>query len=284
MGGGQNTSKNLVIPEISPFLIFDSNLDSCLQSPESLKLSLFEIQSRISKIYIYLYFISILLVSLSAILVLQKLNLKKRNLFIQNSRNEIRLAFSREVHDGLAQDLAALKINIRKGDFDKVSYFADQAFNESRFLIENLQSEFSGDFIKNVGEMLSSFEINFNIKTSFFCGSEKVKFLPQNYSLSLFRILNEALSNVARHSKATLVKVKIVDVHGGLRLIVSDNGGGKNNFDRLNHQENFKNQKHHFGLENIKERAKEMNGEAKINFENEDGGTTVAVTIQDFVR
>lgn len=40
----------------------------------------------------------------------------------------------------------------------------------------------------------------------------------------------------------------------------------------------------HFGLENIKERAKRMNGEAQINFSNEDGGTTVAVTIKDSVR
>ncbi len=85
-----------------------------------------------------------------------------------------------------------------------------------------------------------------------------------------------------------MVKVKITDLSDGFRFIISDNGG-EGDFDastklsnrRLNHREN---QKHHFGLENIKNRAKEMNGEANVNFENEDGGTTVAVTVKDSVR
>ncbi len=200
----------------------------------------------------------------------------------------MRLNFSREVHDGIAQDLAALKLNLENNNIKKANYFANHAFNESRFLIEETNINFSDDFIKTVQSILLAFESNFSIKTNFLCASEKVQKIPQEYKHSLLRILNEALSNIARHSKATIVKIKIIDLPDSFRFIISDNGGGVHvsKVQNDNHQvQNDENDtKKHFGLKNIQARAKEMNGKAEFNFKNEIGGTTIAITIKDFVR
>lgn len=213
---------------------------------------------------------------------------------VQNAIKDAHLDFSREIHDGIAQDLAALKFTLKSGDIEKANHFAEHAFNESRYLIEETQSNLSGVFIQNIQEMLSSFEVNFSIPAEFLCASENVQKIPQKHKQSLLKILNECLSNVARHSKATKIKVKIVDLSDGFKFIVSDNGGG--NMQRENasslrgseqmraHEAISSNERKHFGLENIKTRAKEMNGEAQINFANEVGGTTVAITVKDFVR
>jgi signal transduction histidine kinase len=52
--------------------------------------------------------------------------------------------------------------------------------------------------------------------------------LPQEVSLHLFRIVQEALRNAARHAGATRVDVSLNSAKGGLRLLISDNGNGFN--------------------------------------------------------
>lgn len=295
-GGGVKTLSKIETPqELRPFLIFGNELFNS-ENESTLKLKLYEIQIYVLKVYNYFFIISFFLIIIAIIVMFQKFARKKAIFAHQNALDEARINFSREVHDGLAQDLAALKFALKNGETEKANYFAEHAFNESRYLIEDLQINLSDDFIENVKSILSSFELNFSIQSEFLCASEKVQKISQKYKHSLLRILSECLSNVARHSKATMVKVKITDLSDGFRFIISDNGG-KDDFDastklsnrRLNYQDNCgfnhqENQKHHFGLENIKNRAKEMNGEANVNFENEDGGTTVAVTIKDSIR
>lgn len=284
--------------ELRPFLVFYNDFCKSKKNIEDFKLKLYEIHVYILKVYKYFFFLSFFLITLTVFLILKKISNKKILLTSQNAKKEMRLNFSREVHDGIAQDLAALKLTLKSGNIEKANYFAEHAFNESRYLIEETNINFSGDFIQYIKEMLSSFESNFAIKTEFLCASEKIQKIPQNYKQSLLKILNESLSNVVRHSNATNVKIKIIDLTDGFRFIVSDNGGenGSRNLyssasskEILNQVQNDEHRvqndtRKHFGLENIQERAKEMNGEAEINLKNEEGGTTVAVTIKDFVR
>lgn len=299
-GGGQNNSKIqselISSPELRPFLIFVDDVSKL--SDENLTFFLYETQTKIQKIYNLFFSISFFLVALAIFIMFQKSTRRKNRLTVQNAIKDAHLDFSREIHDGIAQDLAALKFTLKSGDIEKANRFAEHAFNESRYLIEESQINLSGDFIQNIQNMLSSFEVNFSIPAEFLCASENVQKIPQKHKESLLKILNESLSNVARHSKATKVKVKIIDLADGFRFIVSDNGGGikatsskeilnlnadGNESPRV--QNDVQNDKRkHFGLENIKQRAKEMNGEAHINFANEDGGTTVAITVKDFVR
>lgn len=259
---------------LKPFLISPSDFP---KNQEALKIALYENHMYLLQVHNYFYLVSFFLVTLSVFITIHKLLVKKNKFAVQNAQNEMRLAFSREVHDGLAQNLAALKISIQKKDEKNTEYFVDLALKESRFLIEEMHTEFFQDFIQDAKEILSAFENSFSVQTDFLCASQKIKNIPKKDEHSLLRILNESLSNIARHSKATLVKVKVIDVIGGFRLIVSDNGGGLKAAD-----ENLTvRSKKHFGIENIKERARQMNGTVDINFTNENGGTTIAVTIKD---
>jgi len=50
--------------------------------------------------------------------------------------------------------------------------------------------------------------------------------LPQDISLCLFRITQEALRNIARHAGASQTEVSLGRLHGGLQLAITDNGVG----------------------------------------------------------
>jgi PAS domain S-box-containing protein len=50
--------------------------------------------------------------------------------------------------------------------------------------------------------------------------------VPDSLKLALFRVLQEAMHNVAKHSHATLVRIRAERVGGALRLIITDNGVG----------------------------------------------------------
>jgi two-component system sensor histidine kinase UhpB len=69
-----------------------------------------------------------------------------------------------------------------------------------------------------------------------------------------FRIAQEALTNVARHSGATQVKVSLESCNGRLRLAVSDNGRG------LAPDHN----KRGFGLIGMRERMRALGGELNV--------------------
>jgi signal transduction histidine kinase len=94
--------------------------------------------------------------------------------------------------------------------------------------------------------------------------------LDQDRSTTIFRILQEALTNVARHSKATRVKVSLKQKDTDLVLRVRDNGKGIAP-DKISAAKSF-------GLMGIRERADLWGGEVKIRGA-PDKGTTVTVSI-----
>lgn len=86
--------------------------------------------------------------------------------------------------------------------------------------------------------------------------------LDQQRSIALFRILQEALTNVVRHSSASRVEIEYH--HSGEEVVMSviDNGVGM--ADDLN------NDSSHYGIHGMRERAALLDG--TINFENPPGG------------
>ena len=90
---------------------------------------------------------------------------------IQSEQN----AFSLELHDGVAQNLAALKIYLEKEDIPKSKFYANQSLNEIRYMIGSGNINFSDDFEKMVNEIAQTFETNFGIKTNVYTASKKLK-------------------------------------------------------------------------------------------------------------
>ena len=276
-----------------PFTFYNEEVDNCLtyfiflytnQNLENLNESisskyiqlyklLYEQQQQLSFGYAWILLISFFISLISVFSLSEKERIKKNEFKILSIVNENQLKLTREIHDGIAQDLAALKISIQNKDDEKTAYFADQAFSEVRFLLENNHIEMSQDFVTNVKDILTNFEHHFEIHTEFFLASEHVKKLPTKYQFQLIRIINEALSNVARHSQAKNVIIRITDTIKGLHFIISDDGIGEKSLAKTeNHN--------HYGIENIKSRAAEMNGTVTFDFT---GGTTIAISIENFI-
>lgn len=94
--------------------------------------------------------------------------------------------------------------------------------------------------------------------------------MDKDRSIALFRICQEALTNIARHSKATKVTINMKRVKGNLNLKIKDNGVGakKKQLDSSNS----------FGLIGIRERAQFLGGQALIEGK-KDLGTTVDVLV-----
>ncbi len=276
-----------------PFTFYNEEVDNCLtyfiflytnQNLENLNESisskyiqlyklLYEQQQQLSFGYAWILLISFFISLVSVFSLSEKERIKKNEFKILSVVNENQLKLTREIHDGIAQDLAALKISIQNNDREKTAYFADQAFSEVRFLLENNHIEMNQDFVASIKDILSNFERHFEISTELFLASENVKKLPTKYQFEIFRIVNEALSNVARHSQAKNVIIRITDTIKGLHFIISDDGIGEKSLAKTeNHN--------HYGIENIKSRAAEMNGTVTFDFT---GGTTIAISIENFI-
>ncbi|MFB9123684.1 ATP-binding protein, partial [Paraburkholderia dipogonis] len=89
---------------------------------------------------------------------------------------------------------------------------------------------------------------------------------------ALFRIVQESLTNVARHAGASRVDVTLANTETGIELTVSDNGRG---FDMVAARAGYS-----YGLQGMAERARLI--DAKLLIESEpDSGSVVRLFVQD---
>ncbi|EEV19148.1 ATPase/histidine kinase/DNA gyrase B/HSP90 domain protein [Treponema vincentii ATCC 35580] len=179
----------------------------------------------------------------------------------------------------VAQNLAALKIYLEQEDFSKSKFYVNQALNEIRYMIGSGSIAFTKDFEKIVREICIAFEVNFGLKTNLYVASQKIVTLKNTQKTHLIRILQEALSNISRHSDATQVEIKFVDGIDDFRFIICDNRKG---FEETEvESKKLKTAVKHYGLTNIKKRVRLIGGNA--DFINE-GGFTIAIIVKDSVR
>lgn len=93
--------------------------------------------------------------------------------------------------------------------------------------------------------------------------------LPESMETTVFRIVQEAIANARRHSRARRLRVDIVRTDGRVRIVVEDDGRG---FDPETVPEE------RFGLEGIRQRSRLLGGEPRIASA-AGKGTTIEVTI-----
>jgi len=201
--------------------------------------------------------------------------LRKFASHLQNVREEEKVALSREIHDDLGQTLVALKIDmgllknkitkfntvndprdISQG-FDDIVNLIDSTIKTARRIMSGLRPELleMNGFSAVATTYLNEFENRHRISCEFISEVSGIEMSPQQ-SLVFFRILQESLSNIAKHSKATLVKVYFKNELNKIILEISDNGIGfdKNNSGRQDS----------YGMLGMKERAVLLNGDLDI--------------------
>jgi signal transduction histidine kinase len=123
----------------------------------------------------------------------------------------------------------------------------------------------SAGLLQALVSLIEEYTSRTNIKVEFdhMDGLEEV---PEDVALASYRIMQESLTNVARHAKASEVKIRLYREPGKLRLEVADNGSGFNP----------KEKEHTTGLTGMRERALALGGELTIESNHGQGTRVVA--------
>lgn len=215
--------------------------------------------------------------------------MKKFAAHLQNVREEERLEIARELHDELGQILIAIKIdmgmlkqnilkcpesNVTDGiitKFDQLFVLVDSTINTTRKIMTDLRPEvlYLLGFIEAAKLQVAKFQERYDIRCDFETEVDTIELNPQQ-SVALYRIVQEALTNIVKHANATQVKVQMTVTGDKLILQISDNGVGI--------KENYKSKPESYGLIGMQERAFLLDGEFTIMGQ-EGVGTVVKVEI-----
>lgn len=159
---------------------------------------------------------------------------------LQDIREEERAHIAREIHDELGQQLTVLKMDVswlskkladaEAGVKEKLAELLG-LLDGTVQSVRRISSELRPSLLDDLGLAaamewhLKEFEKRSGMKTRFAARPAELE-LPNEIKTALFRIFQESLTNVARHSGATEVKVLLRRANGELMLCVEDNGRG----------------------------------------------------------
>lgn len=189
---------------------------------------------------------------------------------------EERYRLAREMHDGLAQELVYINIkaqNIQKKlqekgvsasvikDLSEMRQVTQEAVNEVRQNIFDLKTQPIKDtscFRVWIEDYLQYFGSINHIDTEFICKCQEALILPTEVKVQLIRIIQEALSNIRKHARATKASIYLSRNDKELIIRISDNGKG------IDNSVLKMNSKDHFGLTIMHERAQIIGADLKV--------------------
>ena len=194
-----------------------------------------------------------------------------------------RKRIAREIHDELAQNLLALKIeaellaNRTKAGHGRLHERAATTVRQIDRTIRSVR-QIINDLRPNVLDLGLNAAVDWQVtdfarRTGIACElveDETEHHLDDQCATAFFRILQESLNNVARHARASKVRIDLHQHADMLTMTIRDNGIGM--------QPGSRNRNGSFGLVGIEERVNILGGSFSIS-SGPDTGTTVVVTI-----
>lgn len=172
-----------------------------------------------------------------------------------HERNRI----AREIHDHVGHQLSSSILQVAalstieqdeqmKAHLNTLKHTLDQAMNDIRSSVHDLYDE-SFDLRSSIERLLSQFsfcewDLDYDVHSSL---DRKLKF-------SFIAIIKEALSNVSRHSDATMVHIRVIEHPALIQLQIDDNGSGIQPI-----------QEEGIGLLNMRDRVAKLNGRIQIS-------------------
>jgi len=194
-----------------------------------------------------------------------------------------RKRIAREIHDDLAQSLLALKIeaeflaNRTRGGHKRLHARADATVRQIDVTIRSVR-QIINDLRPNVLDLGLSAAVDWQVadfarRTGIECelaDDDGEYRIDDGCATAFFRILQESLNNVARHARATRVRIALQQQADMLTMTIRDNGVGM--------QPGSRNRSGSFGLVGIEERVGILGGSFSIS-SGLDSGTTIVVTI-----
>jgi signal transduction histidine kinase len=207
---------------------------------------------------------------------------RSREVDAENASLQERTRLSRELHDGLAQDLWLAKLKTgrlaalpdlgaeARALAGELGDAIDAGLAEAQHAVAamRLPGELAGTFPELMSRCVDEFADRFGLRAEFECEQTLPPLTPRAQAEAL-RIAREALNNVRRHADATVVRVRASVEAGRLVVMVGDNGRG---FDPGAVGPTA------FGLAGMRERASLIGGELRIDSRPQ-GGTRVSLLV-----
>ena len=221
--------------------------------------------------------------------VLHRTRAEETRLLIQSRKQEIRLRdlshqvlqvqeaerkrISRELHDVIAQTLVGINIHVSalaQETREKISGLQERIANTHRMVEKSLGvvhqfvHELRPPMLDDLG-LIPALETSLRIfmeETGIRCSLKAfagIENAPEQIRTTFYRIAQEALANVAKHSKASAVEILIENLDGGISMGITDNGQGFE-FDKNQPSK----EKGRLGLVGMRERAEMIGGDFSI--------------------
>ncbi len=201
--------------------------------------------------------------------------LRRYALLIENQATlQERNRIAREIHDSVGHALTAQSIQLENvavwlsEDFNRAQQHLQKARGLGKEALQNvrqsvatmrqppLQGQSFNDAIK---KLVQEFERNTGIHATM--QIQAMQGLPADIAIALYRIVQEAMTNIAKHSQATHVSLTLSENARELELIIEDNGQG---FDPTQNTTGF-------GLQSMRERTEALGGLFYLSSHPEEG-------------
>jgi signal transduction histidine kinase len=204
----------------------------------------------------------------------------EKQLAVVEAKQEERNRISTDMHDELGSGVTAIRLmsEIVKTkmkdntlpEIDKISNNANDLLSKMNTIIWTMSS--SNDRLDNMVAYTRSYAFEFLENTNINCHFESAEYIPPTEisgekRRNIFLCVKESLNNIAKHSKADDVWIKVSTLPGTLEIEIHDNGVGIN----LQKLREFGN-----GLNNMKKRIESIDGNFSIVNKQ---GTTTTFTI-----
>lgn len=192
-----------------------------------------------------------------------------------------RLSIARELHDDLGQALTAVKIDIgiikqcvsEPPVIEKINKVSELV-RETILTVQRLTAKLRPTIIDDLGLEAAmewytrEFAQRNGVKVSLQI-DPGINFHP-DASLSIFRIMQESLTNISRYAQANRIEICLHKTRGSINLTIADNGIGIS--------ETQINSKKSFGLIGMKERASSLGGSFEV-YRGQENGTIIQINL-----
>jgi two-component system, NarL family, sensor histidine kinase UhpB len=198
--------------------------------------------------------------------------LQRLSTHIQHIREEEKTRIARELHDDLGQQLTALKMTVTLvehevksaglpspgGHLPGMYTLIDQLVDSVRRIAADLRPVMLDDLglIPAIEWLTSEFSARYNVPVIRHIEADGIAFNRES-AIEVFRMIQEALTNVARHSGATKVELDVVREAPYCIVRIADNGRGTARDTRPG--------RNSLGLLGLRERAARLGGEIRIS-------------------
>ncbi|WCL50088.1 sensor histidine kinase [Leptospira sp. GIMC2001] len=186
-----------------------------------------------------------------------------------NLQEKERQKIGQDLHDSVGQTILAAKIHFQSGRMESGLELIDRASQELRSIYSNLYPSHIQHLglVPAVRDLVNQLFIDEKVTIK-----ESIKNpISDEVKLEMYRIIQEACTNITRHAQATKVTISILSNTKSLELVLRDNGKGFDTTKLASIPQGF-------GLENMKKRCENLNGIFQLT-SNFNKGTEIKISL-----